>query len=366
MKLSRLFAIALSGLLFIQAPVVAFAEEDVYQDGKLYQCDDKGSDYLFKGDNGFFLSDTEHQNKDNPYPYDNSSQNNTAFTQVTDNSANGKEYGAGHAFDCQYSVTKGYAEGLKDPYITGHSEPLTDGQVLKLEYLGDDLTKNYRLSLTTSSSGSQSSETSGSEEGQSSEESGEQGTTTEPTTEPATEPASEPTVEPAQPETPAEQSSDTEQATNTSDDSQNQQSTQEPQAPDTTGKINIVNTAVGNALPTTELGNAQAPTKTLSIDVFSITPAQFSSAVIDTVANAPTSGEVVIETNTIACLDKNMVDSMSKRTDVAISIIFKNKDGQKLKVTIPAGYNVTTLLDSNGYCGYMHLVDIFGATVLSE
>ncbi|SEF76849.1 hypothetical protein SAMN02910276_01006 [Butyrivibrio sp. Su6] len=360
MKLSRLFAVALSGLLFIQAPVVAFAEEDVYQDGKLYQCDDKGSDYLFVGKNGFFLSDTEHENKETPYPIDG---DNTAFTQVTDNSANGKEYGAGHAFDCAQSPESGYVGGLKDPYITGHSEPLTDGQVLKLSYLGED-TKNYRLSLITASSGSESSEKSGSEGEQTNPQEGssEQGQTTEP----ATEPASEPTVEPAQPETPAEQSSNTEQATNTSDDSQNQQSTQEPQAPDTTGKINVVNTAVGNALPTTELGNAQAPTKTVSIDVFSVSPAQFSSAVIDTVANAPTSGEVVIETNTIACLDKNMVDSMSKRTDVAISIIFKNKDGQKLKVTIPAGYNVTTLLDSNGYCGYMHLVDVFGATVLTE
>ena len=123
---------------------------------------------------------------------------------------------------------------------------------------------------------------------------------------------------------------------------------------------------IGNALPTAELGNAQAPTKTLSIDMFSVSPAQFVSAVSETVTNAPASGEVVIETNTIACLDRNMIQSFAQRSDVAISIVFKNKEGQKLKVTIPAGYNVTTLLDSNGYCGYMHLVDIFGATVLSE
>ena len=74
MELSRLFAVALSGLLFIQAPVVAFAEEEYSQDGELYQCDNKGNDYLFVGKNGFFLSNKEHQNKDNPYP-----SNNTAF-----------------------------------------------------------------------------------------------------------------------------------------------------------------------------------------------------------------------------------------------------------------------------------------------
>ena len=152
MKVSRLFAVALSGLLFVQAPVVAFAEE-YSQEGQLYQCDSKGSDYLFVGDNGFFLSDTEHQNKDNPYPFD---SNNTAFTQVTDKSADGKEYGAGHAFDCQQSPESGYVGGLKDPYITGHSEPLTDGQVLKLSYIGEE-TNNYRLSLTTASPGSESS-----------------------------------------------------------------------------------------------------------------------------------------------------------------------------------------------------------------
>ncbi|MBE5836990.1 MAG: hypothetical protein E7303_03515 [Butyrivibrio sp.] len=104
----------------------------------------------------------------------------------------------------------------------------------------------------------------------------------------------------------------------------------------------------------------------MSLDIFSITPAQMTAAVSDTVKSAPADGNVVIETNTISCLDNNMVQAFAQRPDVAISIVFKNKEGQKLKVTIPAGYPVTTLLDENGYCGYMHLVDIFGATVLSE
>lgn len=138
----------------------------------------------------------------------------------------------------------------------------------------------------------------------------------------------------------------------------------EPEEPDTTGQINIVDTSAGNALPTAELGDAIASTRTLSLNICNISPRQYSKAVQDTVAKTPEGGNIVIETNQVSCFDKNMMAAFAKKSSVNIFVVFKNKAGKKVLVTIPAGYDVMSLLDDNGYCGFMHLADVFGSREL--
>lgn len=137
-----------------------------------------------------------------------------------------------------------------------------------------------------------------------------------------------------------------------------------PEEPDTTGQINIVDTSAGNALPTAELGDAIASTRTLSLNICNISPRQYSKAVQDTVAKTPEGGNIVIETNQVSCFDKNMMAAFAKKSSVNIFVVFKNKAGKKVLVTIPAGYDVMSLLDDNGYCGFMHLADVFGSREL--
>ena len=127
--------------------------------------------------------------------------------------------------------------------------------------------------------------------------------------------------------------------------------------------IQIISTAAGSALPTTELGNAEAATRSVSFDISKVTPAQFRDAVKDTVLTVPAGGVAVIETNEVATLDKNMIAAMSSRPDVAYNIVFKYS-GLKMRVVIPAGYDVKSLLDEKGYCGFLRLAQILGFTIL--
>ena len=95
--------------------------------------------------------------------------------------------------------------------------------------------------------------------------------------------------------------------------------------------ISIITTEQGNALPTIELGNAVATTKTVTLDIQKITPAQYRDVVKTTVQTVPAGGIAVIETNEVSVLDANIIDVMSARPDVAINIIFKH-DGVKMRV----------------------------------
>ncbi len=135
---------------------------------------------------------------------------------------------------------------------------------------------------------------------------------------------------------------------------------EEPAIPDS---VAMINTDAGNALPTTELGTADVPTKTISLSLYKVTPAQFTNAVKNVVEKAAPNGAVVIATDKEACLNRAMIEALAKRPDVAMNIVF-TRNGKKLRITIPAGYNVLELLDANGYCGYQYLESLFGASTI--
>ena len=102
------------------------------------------------------------------------------------------------------------------------------------------------------------------------------------------------------------------------------------------------------------------PTRNVSLNLGQITPAQFKNSVIENIALAPASGALVIETDRVACFDKNMIETLATRSDVEVNVVF-TYNGKKLKVVIPAGYDVESLLDENGYCGFLRLMSILGA-----
>ena len=142
----------------------------------------------------------------------------------------------------------------------------------------------------------------------------------------------------------------------------------EPQAvevvPSTDG-FTIITTQAQEALPTKELGNAEAVTRTAKLDIYKVEPAQYRDIVKATVDTVPLGGVAVIETNEVSVLDANMVEMMATRPDVAINIVFMH-DGVKKRVVIPAGYDVRSLLDENGYCGFLRLASILGYTILED
>ena len=103
-------------------------------------------------------------------------------------------------------------------------------------------------------------------------------------------------------------------------------------------------------------------TKVVKVPAGNLTAIEYKNAFIKTVTEAPQDATVILETAMCSCLDKAMVDALATRPDVSVQIVFpKDKTGtENYSVTIPAGYDVNSLVDANGYCGFMYLNSLFG------
>ena len=125
----------------------------------------------------------------------------------------------------------------------------------------------------------------------------------------------------------------------------------------------------GSALPTVlgayigeETSNVPVDaTKIVKVPAGNLTAIEYKNAFIKTVTEAPQDATVILETAMCSCLDKAMVEALATRPDVSVQIVFpKDKTGtENYSVTIPAGYDVNSLIDEKGYCGFMYLNSVF-------
>lgn len=308
-KFKMIFCALLSVLMIFNVSITAFADEatqysqtgDVYKQGE--------GDYVFEGRNGVYLTDDTPNVGDSPYSATSSDTTGLA-TKATDGSAAG-DYSAGHAFDVQYSPDDhNRAAGLKDTPILGRYEALSADEYVKVVHNGDG---NYTATIYRKTS---------------------------PAPQPT--PSSDPTPDPEPSYEPQQE---------------------EPSEPPVEEQVQIISTNTGDALPTTELGEAQAITKSVVLDLSKVTPAQYNEVVSDVVRKVPENGIAVIETDQPATLTTSMIETFAERSDVAITVVFKDA-GVKKRVIIPAGYDVQSLLDENGYCGFLRLAAILGFTII--
>jgi hypothetical protein len=127
------------------------------------------------------------------------------------------------------------------------------------------------------------------------------------------------------------------------------------------GAISVSTAAAG----TTSAISGDKPAVSLSFDLGKVTPVQYRAAVIENIEKAPKGGAFNIETDRVSFFDRNMIEAFAKHNDIDINVVF-TYNGKKIKVTIPAGYDVTKLLDDNGYCGYLRLLSLLGGTDLAQ
>jgi hypothetical protein len=160
----------------------------------------------------------------------------------------------------------------------------------------------------------------------------------------------------SQPEEPVEEAKEPEQQ------QEEPSEPHEPSAPEP--QVSIVSTAAGNALPTTALGNAIASTKSVSLDLYNVEPAQYVNYFTAVISSVPQNGQAVIALNKESCLNKKIVDEIAARSDVTVNIIYKDKAGITKLIVIPAGANLSSLVDANGYIGFEALAATFGEKVL--
>ena len=126
-------------------------------------------------------------------------------------------------------------------------------------------------------------------------------------------------------------------------------------------QVQLITTQVGGALPSQELGTAAVPTKTLKLELSTISNAQFVSAVQDGIRNIPQGGSFVLDVDQVGCFNTGIIEALEQRRDIEVTVIFVS-EGQRTKVVIPAGYEVRQLLDENGYCGFLRLAALLGST----
>lgn len=142
----------------------------------------------------------------------------------------------------------------------------------------------------------------------------------------------------------------------------NQDRTETPQS--TAGAIVISNNQGAADAPSTVASiSGTKPARTATYNLASITPLQYKESIVANVAAAPQGGAFNIQTDRVSCFDKTMIQAFASRPDIDVNVVF-TYGGKKLKVTIPAGYDVNKLLDENGYCGFLRLMSILGSTEL--
>ena len=119
------------------------------------------------------------------------------------------------------------------------------------------------------------------------------------------------------------------------------------------------------AAPTAEVAaiSGDKPASMVSLNLGKVTPIQYRELVVQNVATAPANGAFNIETDRVSYFDRNMINALAARSDIDVNVVFMYA-GKRMKVTIPAGYDVKTLLDANGYCGFLRLMAILGGTEL--
>ena len=145
-------------------------------------------------------------------------------------------------------------------------------------------------------------------------------------------------------------------------DDNNQDQAETPQSP--AGAIVISNNQGAADAPSTVAAiSGTKPARTASYNLGTVTPIQYKESIIANVADAPQNGAFNIQTDRVSCFDKKMIQAFASRPDIDINVVF-TYGGKKLKVTIPAGYDVNKLLDDNGYCGFLRLMSILGYTEL--
>ena len=87
----------------------------------------------------------------------------------------------------------------------------------------------------------------------------------------------------------------------------------------------------------------------------------FIERVIREINNAPENGTVTVNTDIWTCYNRQVIEALAQRPDVTVvtNYCYEKVD---YTVTIPAGYDVMSLTDENGYCGFRYLDQVFGGS----
>ena len=80
---------------------------------------------------------------------------------------------------------------------------------------------------------------------------------------------------------------------------------------------------------------------------------------------APVNGKVIIDTKDWYCFNRTLAEKVTSMKEVDVTVKY-GYQGKKYEVTIPAGSDIVSLLDENGFVGFRYLDAVFGGRKITE
>lgn len=111
--------------------------------------------------------------------------------------------------------------------------------------------------------------------------------------------------------------------------------------------------------------NSNSAAATVVIPAYAAVQKQFQTVIAVQLRALPAGGTLTLDMKDYISFNRKTFEILSQRKDVDIKIIYTWK-GKRYAVVIPAGYDILSLLDANGYCGCLYLNSIFGSTELTK
>jgi hypothetical protein len=92
----------------------------------------------------------------------------------------------------------------------------------------------------------------------------------------------------------------------------------------------------------------------------------FNKNTTEKIRKAGQGATVKIETSRFISFHKMVMEALAERPDVTLEISFLDEEykGRRLSVTIPAGTDAMSLIDENGFVGFLYLALKYGFTIL--
>ena len=90
---------------------------------------------------------------------------------------------------------------------------------------------------------------------------------------------------------------------------------------------------------------------------------KYTDNVMEQLSAVPTDGKVVIDTKDWYCFNRTLAEKVTNMKNVTVTIKYKYQS-KNYEVTIPAGSDVISLLDENGFVGFRYLDAVFGGKEL--
>lgn len=129
--------------------------------------------------------------------------------------------------------------------------------------------------------------------------------------------------------------------------------------------INAVISAIVKAQQETSANNSGSVASVIVVPAYAAAQKQFQTAIAAQLKTLPAGGTLTLDMKDCISFNKKTFEILAQRKDVDIQIIYTWK-GKKYLVVIPAGYDILSLLDANGYCGCLYLNSVFGSTELTK